>query len=79
MREAPPMTIEELYSSQIKMLSLEDRLRLAERIIADAVPGEAGRGCRSLLDLEGLGEDLWRGIDAQQYVNELRGEWEMRG
>jgi len=29
----------------------------------------------SLLELEGLGAELWQGRDAQEYVNELRDEW----
>ena len=33
---------------------------------------------RSLLELEGLGAEIWEGIDAQEYVNELRNEWEHR-
>lgn len=32
----------------------------------------------SLLELEGLGAHLWEGIDAQEYVNELRREWDDR-
>jgi len=31
---------------------------------------------RSLLEFDGLGAELWQGIDAQQYVDELRAEWE---
>jgi hypothetical protein len=27
-------------------------------------------------DLRGLGKEIWRGVDAQTYVNELRDEWE---
>lgn len=33
---------------------------------------------RSILDLAGLGKEIWEGIDAQQYVNELRDEWDAR-
>ena len=32
----------------------------------------------SLLALRGLGSELWKGIDAQEYVNELRSEWDAR-
>ena len=32
----------------------------------------------SLLELEGLGAELWQGVDAQEYVNELRAEWDER-
>ena len=30
---------------------------------------------RSLMELEGLGSEIWAGEDAQQYVNRLRDEW----
>ena len=33
---------------------------------------------RSLLELEGLGAEIWESVDAQEYVNELRKEWDHR-
>ena len=30
----------------------------------------------SILDLEGLGKELWRGIDAARYVDEERRGWD---
>ena len=33
---------------------------------------------RSLLELEGVGAEIWAGIDAQKYVNKLRKEWDHR-
>jgi len=45
--------------------------------LAAATPGEKPRK-RSLLELEGLGAEIWNGADAQQYVNELRKEWDHR-
>lgn len=30
---------------------------------------------RNLLELRGLGKGLWKGEDAQEYVNRLRREW----
>ena len=32
----------------------------------------------SLLELRGLGREIWHGIDAQNYVNQVRQEWEHR-
>lgn len=43
------------------------------RILATAVEEQEEL---SLLDLQGLGKDLWKGIDAAKYVSELRDEWE---
>ena len=31
---------------------------------------------RHLTELIGLGAELWQGIDAQQYIDELRNEWD---
>jgi|YNPNPStandDraft_1061719.scaffolds.fasta_scaffold51535_3 excisionase family DNA binding protein len=31
---------------------------------------------RSIMELHGLGREIWEGIDAQEYVNELRKEWD---
>ena len=27
-------------------------------------------------DISGLGKEIWEGIDAQEYVNQLRDEWD---
>lgn len=30
---------------------------------------------RSILELEGLGKEIWNNIDAQEYVNQERDSW----
>lgn len=30
---------------------------------------------RSILELRGLGKEIWNGIDAQEYVNQERDSW----
>ena len=30
---------------------------------------------RSIMELRGLGKEIWKGIDAQEYVNRERGKW----
>ena len=73
------LTAEQLYEQQIKLLPATERLRLVAIIAHDlATTVAAGPRQRSLLELEGLGADLWEGIDAQEYVNELRKEWDHR-
>jgi hypothetical protein len=32
-------------------------------------------GQRSILELDGLGQEIWQGIDAQMYINEERDSW----
>lgn len=69
----------DLYDEQIRPLPLRDRLDLAQRILAEiAATAEPEKSPRSLLELEGLGAELWSGIDAQEYVDQLRREWDER-
>jgi hypothetical protein len=32
----------------------------------------------SILELAGLGEEIWRGIDPGEYIEQLREEWDER-
>jgi len=29
-----------------------------------------------IMELKGCGKDIWKGVDAQQYINKLREEWD---
>ena len=68
--------IEKLYAEQIKPLPAAERLQLLAVIARDLAPG-AGQE-RSILELEGLGAEIWQGVDAQKYVADLRAEWDQR-
>ena len=68
--------LNQLYEQQIKPLGRADRLQLLARIAQDLAVADDDDQPLNLLDLEGLGEEVWRGIDAQAYVNELRDEWD---
>jgi hypothetical protein len=32
----------------------------------------------SILDLAGLGREIWQGVNAKEYIQQLRGEWDAR-
>jgi hypothetical protein len=51
----------------------EQPLEPETRGVSDAVPPE--RGKRSILELDGLGREIWRGVDAQTYVDRERDSW----
>lgn len=72
--------LKELYQQQLASLPAADRLKLIEMLAQGlsepAVVAEPPK--RSLLELEGLGAEIWQGIDAQEYVNQLREEWDHR-
>jgi len=73
--------VEEIYERHIKPLPIAERLRLLEMTARDLVPQsttEAGGPKRSIMELHGLGKEIWAAIDAQTYVNTLRAEWDHR-
>ncbi len=73
------MTVEILYHRVVKPLTVRERLRLvaliANDLAADLSPEFSSRKL-SLSQLQGLGAEIWEGIDAQEYVNQLRDEWD---
>ena len=73
--------VDKIYTQHIKDLSPEHRRRLLAIITRDLtrLPDESSEvKTRSLMELEGLGAELWEGVDAQEHVNELRAEWDHR-
>lgn len=75
------MTAKEIYEQLIKRLPPEERLQLIEMVNKDLAlgpPDEPEKHKRSLMELHGLGAEIWEGIDAQEYVDELRKEWDHR-
>jgi hypothetical protein len=68
------INLEELYERHLASLPSEDRLKLiamlAQGLTKEEVAPEPP--LRSLMELHGLGKEIWEGIDAQDYVNRLR-------
>lgn len=71
-------TAEEIYKQYVERLPNSEKLRLIAKVSSELVEDEIQRPKRSLLELEGLGKEVWQGVDAQEYVDELRNEWEHR-
>ena len=72
------MTIAEILQ-QAKTLSVQERKELVKLLVDSLdVPEAVPRQQRRLSELRGLGKEIWKGIDAQEYVNQLRNEWDGR-
>jgi hypothetical protein len=71
-------TAEEIYQQYVKLLPNSEKLRLIARVSTDLAETQEAQPKRSIMELHGLGAEIWEGIDAQEYVNELRDEWEHR-
>jgi hypothetical protein len=65
-------------SDYIRRLTPQQKQQLMEKIAQDLATPKLGQADSnpSLLDLAGLGAEVWQGMDAQQYVDQLRAEWD---
>jgi hypothetical protein len=70
--------IEELYARHIQPLPREAQLRLLAKLAEDLAASDEEKPKRNIMELHGLGAEIWEGIDAQEYVNKLRAEWDHR-
>ncbi|MCY3573533.1 MAG: hypothetical protein OXG92_05460 [Chloroflexi bacterium] len=61
---------------QAKALQPSERKELL-RLLKEIVAVDDGiKPPRSLLDLAGLGKEAWQGINVDDYINEMRDEWD---
>jgi hypothetical protein len=61
---------------RVQRLSPDDQLRLLEDVaslVRRQVTTQARR--RSILELRGLGKEIWQDIDAQDYIDQERASW----
>jgi len=60
---------------EVEALSEAEQLRLVAQLSARLRRHTSTESSTSILDLQGLGRDIWRGQDAQDYVNHERSSW----
>jgi len=64
------------YVKGIGELKPEEQLNLVEIISAQLKKSLAEKKIKhNIMELEGLGAELWKGIDAQEYVRKERDSW----
>lgn len=59
-----------------RQLELSDRLRLLEALAEELRHQVERPRRRSIMELEGLGAEIWQDVNAQEYVNQERNSWE---
>ncbi len=59
----------------VESLSRDEQLQLMSDLAAYLRTHERPESGTSILELQGLGKDIWRGIDAQEYVDRERASW----
>jgi len=66
---------DDIFSRAKGELSPEEQLRLVEELSQHA-GRKNGPQQHSILELEGLGKDIWKGIDPDEYVAKERDSWD---
>ncbi len=60
---------------KISRLSRQQKTDLLAELESQ-VQADSRKGGRSILELRGLGKEIWEGVDAQEYVNAERDSWD---
>lgn len=60
---------------QVQSLTPDEKLQLLADIAVMLSQQVIARPKHSILELEGLGKEIWEGIDAQEYVDQERNAW----
>jgi hypothetical protein len=72
----------EIYEDHVRWLPAAERLQLlvliAESLAEENLLSHDAPPRHDIRELHGLGKEIWEGIDAQEYVNRLREEWDHR-
>ena len=75
-KKKPPLTYNDCVKG-IMYLRPEEQLSLMKIISAELNRSFGKRVAKhSILELEGLGAEIWKGIDAQEYVRKERESWD---
>lgn len=65
--------MEEVVSDVVELLGLDNSI--SGTAPSSIYIARQRMSANSLLGLKGLGKSLWKGIDAQDYIDDLRDEW----
>ena len=69
------MTYDEILA-QVRELEPVEQADLLEELAGMIKQQLPGRKERSILEIEGLGAEIWEGIDAREYVRKEREAWD---
>lgn len=62
-----------------QQLTVEEQLRLIEELatmIRQKQQVQEEKPLHSILELEGLGKEIWEGINVEQYIEQERNSWD---
>jgi len=67
-----------IYEEHIKLLPREQQIQLLNILRRELENGDDNGKRRSILELHGLGKEIWQGVNPKEYLNKLRDEWDER-
>jgi hypothetical protein len=62
--------------SQVLRLTPDEQLQLLEFLSSIIRDRGITKPRHSIMELEGLGKEVWQGIDVEKYIEEERNSWE---
>ena len=73
-----PSNTKNIYEEHIKSLPREQQVQLLNILRDELENDDDNVESHSILELHGLGREIWQDVNARDYLNELRDEWEER-
>ncbi len=61
---------------KVQDLTIAEQNQLIEDIKRILFNKNAGQPLRSILELEGLGAEIWKDVDVEKYIEEERNSWD---
>jgi hypothetical protein len=61
--------------NQVQRLSPEEQFQLLEDLVVILRQRTARKPQHSILEFEGLGKEMWEGVNVEDYINEERDSW----
>lgn len=61
---------------KLRARAKRERRSIAQEVVSILAAELETQERRSLLDLEGLGREVWQGVDAAEYVEQERRSWD---
>ena len=63
--------------AQVQQLTPDEQLQLLKDLVESVVRNQTlAKPQHSILELEGLGKEIWEGVDVEKYIEEERASWD---
>jgi hypothetical protein len=60
---------------QVQQLTIDEQFQLMQDLLAILRRRVVHEPTHSILELDGLGKEIWEGVDVQEYIDQERASW----